>query len=236
MQRYFGKEKVENTFLLHDDDFFHIKTVMRMKENDQIEVVYEKELYICSLSFVEENILVTIEEKQEQIITTKEINLLIPLLKEAKMDLILQKGTELGVSKFIPYIAERSIIKWDEKKETKKLERWNRICKEASEQSKRLDIPYVSRVHTLTEISSLEGLSILCSTKEKKRTLKNLLQSSPLCDKMNVIVGPEGGFSSREEEYLIKSGFIGVTLGERIMRVETVPLFLMSAIGYEYME
>lgn len=236
MQRYFSQRKEENYLYLKEEDLYHIRVVMRKKEKDPIEVVYQNELYFCEIINPEKENKVKIISKEEENRENRELVLIIPLLQEQKMDYILQKATELGVTKFIPYYAERSVIKLNAKKEESKRERWSRICKEASEQSKRLDIPIITKVHTLEELSNLEGVSIVCSTTEKDKTLKNLLHSLSNCDKMNMIVGPEGGLSPREEDYLVKSGFERVTLGKRIMRVETVPLFLMSAITYEYME
>jgi RNA methyltransferase, RsmE family len=236
MQRYFSEEKTENNLIINSEDKHHILNVMRMKENDKIEVVYNKKLFICSLKIEEETILGKIikEEKANEI--KKEISIIIPLLKEAKMDFILGKTTELGVSKIIPYIAERSIIKLDDKKAKTKHLRWEKIVKEASEQSKRLDIPEITKIHTLKELINFEGLNIICCTKEKEKNIKSLLQNYTNCDKINIIVGPEGGFTTKEEEFLIKNGFKRTTLGNLIMRVETVPIFLMSVINYENME
>ncbi|MDD3341159.1 MAG: RsmE family RNA methyltransferase [Bacilli bacterium] len=236
MQRYFGKEKKENVFTLEENDLYHIGTVMRMEKGDQIEVVYDNKFYICSLEGEKGSFTALILKEEEGHQETKQLILLTPLLKEQKMDFILQKATELGVSTIIPYEAERSIIKIDSKKAKSKRERWMKICKEAAEQSKRTSIPTVEEIHTLKELKNLEGLKILCSTSEKQKTFKSLLQTSTNCDKISMIMGPEGGFSLKEEELLKQMDFIPVTLGTRIMRAETVPLFLLSAIQYENME
>lgn len=236
MQRYFSTQKENDNLILSSDDWYHIQTVMRMKVYDQIEVVYENFLYICEIIDVDKAPRIKIKEKKENTNSEREVTLIVPLLKEQKMDFILQKATELGVSKIIPFYAERSIIKIDKNKEEHKLSRWNRICKEASEQSKRLNIPIVTKIHTLTEITQIDGLSIVCSTTEKKQTIKKLLQSNKNYDKLNIIMGPEGGLSEVEESFLEENGFQKVTLGSRIMRAETVPLFLMSIVHYEYME
>lgn len=232
MQRYFSNNLSNNKFILNDDDMYHIKKVMRMQNNDLIEVVYNEELYICVLN---END-VTIKEKVENSVKKLNITLVIPLLKEQKMDLILQKATELGVDNIIPYKAERSIIKIDSKKEESKISRWQKICKEAAEQSKRLDMPTITKIYTLDEVANLKGINLLCSTKEKEKNIKSLLHSSTIYDKINIVIGPEGGISPKEEEYLNSKSFISVSLGSRILRVETVPIFLMSIINYEFME
>jgi RNA methyltransferase, RsmE family len=237
MQRYFAKEKINDYFTLLDEDLYHIKKVMRMKDNDNIEVIYDNKLYLCNLKNERDSILINIlEEINIKTSFEPEITLIIPFLKEPKMDLIFQKGTELGVNRFIIIDTERSIIKIDSNKENAKLDRWSRICKEASEQSHRLNIPSVEIQREKTELENLTGLKLICSTTEKEKTIKNILKNNKNYDKINMMIGPEGGFSLKEEIYFEKKGFIKISLGTRIMRVETVPIFLSSIISYEYME
>lgn len=237
MQRYFSKELKDNKFILNNDDLYHIRVVMRMKDNDQIQVVYNHEPYLCEIKLKEEDIDITIIEKMDVISDNlPQVTLIIPLLKEQKFDFILQKATELGVSKIIPVIMERSIVKIDEKKTVKKLERWQKIVKEASEQSFRNDIPIITEIKQIKDLQTIDGLKILCSTKVKDKTLKKTLNYQENCDKINIVIGPEGGITEKEEEKLNNMGFISVTLGNRIMRVETVPIFIMSILNYECME
>ncbi len=237
MQRYFSNKLVNDYFLLSDDDIYHIKTVMRLKENDKIEVVYKNIAYLCNLENSDEKIQVKcLEEIQNVEQSIPEIILCIPLLKEQKMDFIIQKATELGVSKIIPIRLERSIIKLDPSREEKKLARWNRICKEASEQSKRLSIPIVTSIMNIEDLESIDALKIVCSTSSTNFSLHNLLQTYFNCDRILIVVGPEGGLTKNEEKKLVDIGFELVRLGNNIMRVETVPVFLLSIINYEYME
>ena len=235
MQRYFSNSKENDKLFLINDDIYHITRVMRMKDNDKIEVIYNNDLYICNV-ILNELPWVDIVSKEEGKIEDKEIILAIPLLKEQKMDLVLQKATELGVTKIIPVIMERSIVKLDDSKEVKKIDRWSKICKEASEQSKRNSIPVISNIMTLKELVKEEGIKIVCSTIEKENNLKKFLTEHKNYDKIIIVVGPEGGISSKEEEYLVSEGFARVSLGKRIMRVETVPIFILSALNYEFME
>ena len=91
MQRYFAREKIDNKFILNNDDLYHIRTVMRMNESDKIEVVYNHQVYICSLHNVNNDIIIEISEMQPDILKNEvEIVLAIPILKEQKMDYILQ--------------------------------------------------------------------------------------------------------------------------------------------------
>lgn len=236
VQRYFAKEKVNNEFILNDDDIKHIKLVMRMKDNDEIIIVYNEEAYLCYINNINESLKII----EKQYIGTKNLDipyvcLIIPVLKEQKMDYILQKATELGVEEIIPFYSKRGIIKEKEDKTNKKIDRWKRILKEASEQTHRNDIPKITEMKKLEELN-LNGSNLICSTVEESRNIKKVLKSINKCDRINVVIGPEGGLDPSEEKNLIEKQYIPITLGKRILRVETVPLFLMSTINYEYME
>lgn len=236
MQRYFSNKKIDNTFLLEKEDYYHIKTVMRFHDGEKIQVVYNNEAYLCSLSNVKEvpiiSILETLPKSEEKNI---EIVLLLPLLKEQKMDFVLQKATELGISKIIPMATERSIIKLKDEKIDRKIERWTKICKEASEQSYRTTIPEITEIMTYQTMPEWDGIKIVCSTSEQKMKLCSSLQDLDKCARIVIAVGPEGGLTDKEEVLLKSKGFTSVTLGNRIMRVETVPIFLLSIINYELM-
>ena len=217
MQRYFAEKKINDKFILLDSDLRHIKKVMRMKPLDEIIVVYDNKSYLCYLN--DEYEIILKETLNEQIDKLPEISLIVPILKEQKLDYILQKSTELGVSKIILYYSERGKM----------------ILKEASEQSHRNTIPKIE-IMNLNEIIKLEGINIVCSTIEKSRTIKNVLKTSSKYDRINLVIGPEGGLTEKEENKLLENNFIPVTLGNRILRVETVPLFIMSIVNYECME
>lgn len=237
MQRYFSVKKEKDIFYLSKEDLYHITRVMRMKDEDEIEVVYNQNVYLCCLENVNTNLVVKVKKMQEKRDDfMKEITLAIPLLKEQKMDFILQKATELGVSKIVPILTERSIIKLEQGKEDKKIERWQKIVKEASEQSMRTIIPKVTSVKKITDLENFDGLKLVCSTTEKENNIKNILNKNLDCDKIILVIGPEGGLSKKEEDQLVEIGFQKTTLGPRIMRVETVPLFVMSVLNYQFME
>ena len=236
MQRYFSNELKDNQFILNNDDYYHIKTVMRMNDNNEVLVVYNETPYVCHIENIKTEIKIIKDYIAEQRISNLPyITLILPVLKEQKFDLVLQKSVELGISKIIPVITERSIVKVDQK-ETKKLERWRKIVKEASEQSHRATIPEITEIVNLKQLKPFDCLTIMCSTQEKDLNINFLLKSNKNCDRINIVIGPEGGLSSKEEEYLKSIGATSTTLGANIMRVETVPLFLLSIINYEYME
>ena len=236
MQRYFASNKKDNIFILNDSDLYHIRVVMRMKENEHVEVVYNEHVYLCCIHYVNNDVNIeTIEEIKTDLNKEPYVVLIMPFLKEAKMDLILQKATELGVNEILLTDFERSIVKIDEKKKEAKLIRWSRIMKEASEQSMRVNIPNISIVNK-KDVFTLDGLKIICSTEEKKNNIKNVLKKHHNYAKILIVIGPEGGISLKEEEEYANNGFIKTTLGNQILRVETVPLFVLSNIRYENME
>ena len=233
MQRYFVKEKKDNRFILEQSDIHHIKNVMRNKNNDKIEVVYDKKTFICNIDNINDCSLSIVEELEENNELDIELVVVCSLVKEQKMDLILQKLTELGVSKIIPLKTERSIVKIDEKRESKKLIRWQAICKEASEQAKRNSVPIVTDVYTMKDLIKEESdIKLLCSVNEKNNFINNYLQNYENCAKMIVVIGPEGGFSDKEEEFLVSNGYNRVSLGNRVLRVETATIYVASVINF----
>ena len=236
MQRYFVDKRKDDYFYLNEDDTYHVTKVMRMKLFEYIEVVYDGHLYLCEiLSFdpiVECKLVEEIDEIKNQI---PKVIIAQALVKEQKMDYILQKSCELGVSSIIPYSSSRSLIKVSDN-DTKKITRWQKILKEASEQSKRCDVPSLDAI---VDIRYLINLPIkhkyLCSVNEKSKTIKSILSNIDISDTIIFVIGPEGGLADEEEEKLIKNGYVPVSLGTNVLRTETASSFVLSAICYEFM-
>ena len=235
MQRYFSNSKDNDVYTLSNDDSYHITKVMRMKINDLIEIVDDTKTYICKIiSFnpVEAKIEEKIEENNE---LEKKIIVVQSLVNETKIDLILQKCCELGMYAFYPYKAKNSVVKENDKID-KKLVRWQRIVKEASEQSKRNIIPVVEKVLNIDDLCNIGAdLKILLSVNEVSKNLKNVLHENDSCDTIIIVVGPEGGFTDDEEEKLINRGFIRTSLGARVLRSETASIVALSMMNYEWM-
>ena len=234
MQRYFCNSDTDK-FTLSSDDSYHITKVMRYDIGSKIEIVSNEELFISEIINLSPLVIAKKIEHVSSSIDKLNITIAQSLVKEQKMDYILQKGTELGTSSFIPLITERSVVKINDK-EIKKIERWNTIVKEASEQSKRLDIPKVLSCHTVKELAKLDyDYKILCSVNEVSTSIKTVLSNVNISDRILIVVGPEGGFTNNEEKELIDNGFISVTLGDRVLRTETASLFVLSVINYIFM-
>lgn len=238
MQRYFVDKIENNNFSLSENDSYHITKVMRMKEEDKIEIVYKEKLYLSKIielvPVVKAKIIEEIEINNELSIN---VTIVQSLVKEQKMDYILQKTTELGVSEIIPYMATRSLIKLDNKQD-KKIERWQKIVKEAAEQSKRNTIPTVTNAMTLSNLVNLSDYDIkfICSTNETSQNIKKVLSNLSGSVRILFVIGPEGGFTEEEERRLIENGFISLSLGNSILRTETASTFIMSVVRYLDME
>lgn len=233
MQQYFGESKKGNIINLNKKDFNHIKNVMRMKGFEEVFVVMDNKRYLCSMN--EDLKSVTIKEELQTKMKAKkrEILLYVPFLQDEKMSLIFQKGTELGVTKFIVVDFEHSKYKLDIDKKTKKLERWNKIIVEASEQSYRNDIPVLEKFVSVEEIKPVKGMNIVCSLDTScVKMISEVLNSDTLCDKISIVFGPEGGISKSEEDIIVSLGFERVSLGKNVLRTETAGLYVISIIKY----
>ena len=233
MQRYFTKTKEDDNLLIAKEDLHHIKNVMRNKIGDQIECIYKEELYICKIESLDSQKVKIISKEEEKNELKTNITIAIALVKEQKMDIILQKLTELGVNRIIPLKMERSIIKLEEKKTEKKQQRWQTICKEASEQSKRNIIPKIEPIKTIKDLKQeQQDIKLICSTTEKTNRITKIKKESLKGKTILCIIGPEGGITEKEEQELQSYGMEKISLGNRIMRVETAALYIASIINF----
>lgn len=236
MQHYFSKERCENNLILNDSDWHHIKNVMRMKNDDNIIVVYREIKYLCKID-VENRLAIIESEKNEKNESKVKISIAQGLIREQKLDIVLKMCTELGMYKYYPVIMERSVVKVDKSIYNKKVNRWQNICKESAEQSHRNFVPIISEILTINELSKLDyDLKLICSTRENSTNIKNMLHNSKKYDKILIVVGPEGGITIDEEQLLIENGFVPVSLGSRILRTETAPVYINSIINYDLVE
>lgn len=236
MQRYFSNEINNNKFILSMDDSYHIKKVMRMNLGDKIEIVCNEKLYICEIDNFDNLVCANVlEEKSDYNEMDVKVIICQSLVNEQKMDLILQKGTELGAYEFYPYKAVNSVVK-ENGKIDKKVVRWQKIVKEASEQSKRNIIPEVHKPIDINELIKIPAsLKLICTVNEVTKNIKRELQEHGSYDTIIIVVGPEGGFTKQEEAKFIENGFVPVSLGKRVLRTETASILVLSMINYERM-
>lgn len=233
MQRYFVKAKHEDFLELELSDVHHIKNVMRYKEGDKIECVYNETVYHCEIINPNSNKVKILSVEESTYEEKYPLTIAVGLVKEQKFDLIIQKLTELGVKEIIPVKMERSIVKLGEEKITKKQERWQKIAKEAAEQSKRTTIPQIYNPISINELSNLSyDKKFVCSTKECEKLNYNYLQQIKECATMIFVIGPEGGITEKEEDLLLASGYSPISFGNQIMRVETSTIYVASIIQF----
>ncbi|WP_066293284.1 16S rRNA (uracil(1498)-N(3))-methyltransferase [Bacillus sp. FJAT-29937] len=245
MQRYFVNQSAnDNCYTITDDDYHHIVRVMRMKEGDQLICVDPLKISaVCSI------VEITAEKVIAEVVEWKEgspelpinITIVSGLPKGDKLEWIIQKGTELGAYRFIPFISARSVVKWDEKKGAKKVERWQKIAKEAAEQSHRTILPEVitpQNMKALIKSSGEYDYKLIAFEEEAKlgeksqlyKTLANIQHGQSLI----IVFGPEGGLTEHEVSLLKENGFHACGLGPRILRTETAPLYALSAVSYHF--
>lgn len=240
MQKYFiSEENLLNKVIL-DADAFHITTVMRSKISDQVLVGCNNKNYLVEITSLS-NKMVSFEIIKEETGNT-ELPVFVTIFqgypKGDKMEDIIKHGTELGAYEFYPTLMKRSVVKIEEKKKTSKLERFNKIAKEAAEQSYRLTIPRVIDIIDLKKIDfSSYDYKILCYEESAKlgeeSNFKNIIKDLKENDKVAILIGPEGGIDEKEYEYLVSKGFIPCALGKRILRTETAIFYALSSISYE---
>lgn len=244
MQRYFidGKVPENRKVAITGDDAKHIAKVMRQGTGDQVLVVMEGKTYLAAIENADFDIDLRLEEEQAaNAEMPKNVTIACGLPKGDKLDLIVQKSTELGMYAMIPFEAERSIVKWDAGKGEKKRIRLQKIAKEAAEQSHRVKIPEIHTIHTFSQL--LEAAksydAIIVAYEEEARAdggkrFAEILKSMYDKDSIIVIFGPEGGISAAEVSKLKEAGAWFTALGPRILRAETAPLYALSAMSYEF--
>ena len=231
MQYYFA---INNELELLDSDKHHIINVMRMNKGDHIIIIYDGFYNECIIESInsKEVIYKVINSYSKK---SNDINIVmaIPLIKEQRFDYMIQKITEIGVSKIIPYKTERSIIKINDKDWEKKKERYCRIVKEASEQCHRANIPIIDNLRDIDYlINNKCNLNILFTVNEVSRNIKEVFKNNNKYDTLLLVIGPEGGFSKFEEDKFVTSGFISTSLNENVLRSETAAVYVMSVVDY----
>ncbi len=222
--------------VLGEEDTRHMKNALRLRPGDHVEVVVEDRLYICAIDVFEvDQTVATIEKEEPLLFSPVYMTLYQGLPKSDKMDLIVQKAVELGVSDIIPVQMHRSVVKLSGVKGDKKRERWQGIAKSAAQQSKAPFIPTVHPVMSFGDVvDAIEGeVALVAYEMEKERTLKSTLQKLETKN-IAVFIGPEGGFEPSEIEALTDRGAISVSLGDRILRTETAGLYMLAALSYEW--
>jgi 16S rRNA (uracil1498-N3)-methyltransferase len=205
--------------------------------------------YTCKILQIQKKEVVVEQIKKEAFPSESPVAITLAqgLPKSGKMDLIVQKSTELGVGKIVPLITERSQVR-----HTHKVERWRKIALSASQQSGRIKVPVITDPENLEDylsnritqlakgyIEDIKGIElahaahIIFSEEYGQRNLKQTLTSLKDVREISLLIGPEGGFTREEVSAAVDKGFIEASLGPRILRTETAPIAVISIIQYE---
>ena len=240
MNRFFveAQNLSRDRFRITGTDVRHINRVLRLRTGDRIVVVtsegkeWEARVERLDNQQVTGILLEDISIARE---ARLQITLIQGLPKAGKMDDIIQKGTEVGMVRFVPLISERAVVRLDGDKGQQKTERWQKIAEEAAKQARRTVIPSVTLPVSLSEaLDSRENgcLDIMLWEDERSVSLQDIWQAAAPVEKIRLLVGPEGGFSPKEAEQAVACGVRTVTLGPRILRTETAGLVAASALLY----
>jgi len=236
MARRFFVDKdiiLEKEFEITGEEAKHIM-VLRHNVGEEI-VINDK---ICEIKGIDKQRIICkpIKQMEETGIPNVKITLCQALLKSDKMEFVIQKAVELGVSKIIPFISKNVVVKLDDKDKIKKNERWNKISVEATKQCGRSDIVKVEEVHKfdeiINELNKYEKSFLAYESETSK--LKDAIRENLNIKEIAIVIGAEGGFEFSEVETFISEGkCISVSLGDRILRAETASLNLLSILMYE---
>lgn len=257
MQRYFVPpgQIGESAVTLLGEDARHLATVMRAKPGDEFIVCDGTGIELLAKAETVEasQVAAAIVSRQASLAEMAwRVTVAQSLPKGDKLETVIQKGTEAGAYAFRPFLSQRTIVQYDERKEAKRLDRWRKIAKEAAEQAHRGIVPEVASVCSWKAlIGSLNeyDLILLCYEEEGRQGsgLRPVLSAfhngfganaaagaaADQAPRLLLIVGPEGGFAPQEVEQAVAAGAQAVGLGRRILRTETAALVALAAIAYE---
>ena len=238
MYHFFVSEEQINGENAHIEgsDVNHIANVLRMKPGEELLISVKGDWdFLCKIVDIEtDRVNLKVLESIEQRELPVNITLLQGIPKSDKLEMIIQKAVELGVSEIIPVKTKRVVVKIEEKKQASKVNRWNAIAESAAKQSKRSIIPKVCEpmsIDNALEIVKDFGVKLIpYENADGIDKTRKILDSMDKTKDIAVFIGPEGGFEEAEVERIKNSGFEVITLGKRILRTETAGLALLSNI------
>ncbi len=243
MRRFFIEEinERDGSCVISGSEARHISRILRMGCGDRL-ILFDakgKRFQAVIKSVGPHDVRVTIEKPlPKSPPTSVEITLCQSLLRSQPMDYVIQKTSELGVHRIVPFISERTVIRPDNKALINKTRHWHKIAQSAAKQSGRgapLRIEPLISFHKMTDQwKQGDGFKVILWEGEDTRGLKNLLQKYPSKKQMIGVIGPEGGFSTKEITVAEKAGFIPVSLGHKILRAETAAITLAAIFQYEW--
>lgn len=234
MQRYFvNKEQINNNIVNIDiNDSHHITNVMRMELNDQVTVCDNDKTYLCKIVSLGKHVkLEIIDNIIENPELSQNITIAQGIVRREKMEEVIRRLVELGCCSYIPVQMKKCAFK----NKDINLERITKIIKEASEQSQRSRLMNMSNVISFKElIDSFKKYDLVLLAHAQERNNINFWSKINKQNYQNVlvIVGPESGFDSNEVQAMVDNGANIISLGKRVLRTETAPLYIMSILSF----
>lgn len=241
MYRFFIEEGINSGGEIHisGSDYNHIKNVLRMKNGEEVLISDGQDReYLCTITDITlDEVILSIEDI---IGTSRELPAKITLFqglpKGDKMEQIIQKTVELGVTEIVPVAMKRCVVKLDAKKAGKKVERWNGIALSAAKQSKRGIIPAVKDVISYQEAvkmaSQMDAFLVPYENAEGIEGARKMIASMKEKKSIGIFIGPEGGFEDSEISLALENGAETLTLGRRILRTETAGMAMLSILMF----
>ena len=235
MHRFYAdpEKSGDNLFILTPEDTFHALKVLRLRPGDQAEVILNGKRFLAGIERISAECA---ELVPQEVLPDTEPRLSVTLFqglpKSDKMDWIVQKAVELGVSRIVPVVFSRCVVRLNVKDSEKKQDRWQKIAREAGKQSGRCRIPAVSLPVPFSglpeQLRSCGKVAVPWELCPQGGPL-SFVHRHPSVDSLGIVIGPEGGISSEEMEVMLKEGCESVTLGKRILRTETAGIAAVSA-------
>ncbi|MFW5718704.1 MAG: 16S rRNA (uracil(1498)-N(3))-methyltransferase [Halanaerobium sp.] len=244
MHRFFIDQSTEvnKSVIISGNDYNHLKNSLRLNLGDRVILSdgngFDMEAEIINFHDESAELKILSREKSKVEAATK-VWLAQGLPKKSKMDLIVEKATEIGFAGLIPLESKRTIVKYNHKKKNKKQSRWQRVAEAAAKQSGRAVVPEIKNFYSTNDLNSLKeefDYVLLLWEDEKEYSIKQFFKENNVAAEARIllIIGPEGGFSESEVNQY-KEGLDAqiITLGPRILRTETAGITALTAILYE---
>lgn len=225
-----GPVSINQSVLLDDAQAHHLFDVLRTTSKETVRVVSGESVYLAHTEEKPSLFIFQQEIVQPRLV---DVTLCFSLIKQDKFEWMLQKVTELGVSRIVPFVSRRSVVRIEPAKLSRKMQRWASILESAAKQCNRIDFVQLEPVCVLKNLEQYKSkINLVAYEKEDgSHHLANYLSDIP--ESVTMVIGPEGGFDPEEIEELVKEGFVPCSLGPQILRAETAACYVLSAVEYQ---
>lgn len=232
MQQYFCDKPIEigKEYVLNEQQSHHAQ-VVRL-DHETVRLVYKQQGFFGTCLKANGKYVVRVETKDDRINELQQpLTLAVALIKKDKFELVLQKATELGVDRIVPFVSSRCVVQVNQDKKDKTQVRWQGIVQEAAEQCKRNRIPEITDIVTFKNLEQFCSDVNVAAYENAFGTSRALLDVVDGKHSVTIVIGPEGGFSTDEVQQMQQMGYEPITLGSRILRAETASVYALSVCG-----